>query len=167
MARAKLLPSEPMAVSAAMPRTMEQEKSNSLRRLVRLSRQAILHVHDVKRCRIRSRSLVFNDRARFEADAALRATGQFGIVRHQHQSRAGLGVEVEETIDYQAASFGIKISGRFIRKKNFGPIDKRSRHRHALLFAAGELRRIMRKPLAQAHATKQVDGRAGRAALAA
>src|SRR6185436_9003877 len=50
MARSRLWPSEPMAVSAAMPRTMELEKSKRRFRLVRLSRQAIRHVHEDAKC---------------------------------------------------------------------------------------------------------------------
>src|SRR5207247_10460128 len=50
MARFRFTPSEPTAASAAMPRMMEQEKSRSRLRLVRLSRHAIVHVHAEKMC---------------------------------------------------------------------------------------------------------------------
>ncbi|SPE52167.1 hypothetical protein SBV1_1450043 [Verrucomicrobia bacterium] len=44
IARWRLVPKEPVAAKAATPNTIEQEKSNSLLRLVRLSRQAIRQI---------------------------------------------------------------------------------------------------------------------------
>src|SRR3954467_14221183 len=55
MARSKLLPREPMAASAAMPKTMERENNRSRFRLVRLSRQAILQVQVEMKCRKKPR----------------------------------------------------------------------------------------------------------------
>src|SRR5579859_2591537 len=55
MARSRFVPREPMAVNAAMPSTMEQENRRSRFRLVRLSRQAIFHVHAASRWRRKPR----------------------------------------------------------------------------------------------------------------
>src|ERR1035441_9251497 len=46
---------EPMAASAAMPRTIEQENKASFWRLVRLSRHAIRHVHAEQKWRMNPR----------------------------------------------------------------------------------------------------------------
>ena len=49
----------------------------------------------------------------------------------------------------------VEVSRRFVSEENLGPIDKRARQRHALLFTAGKLRGIMREPFAQTDAFEQ------------
>src|SRR5688572_23379035 len=49
IARSRFVPSEPMAVSAAIPSTIEHENSTSLRRLARLSRHAMRQVQGESR----------------------------------------------------------------------------------------------------------------------
>src|SRR5687767_7945329 len=198
MARSRFVPSEPMAVRAAMPSTMENEKRMSLRRLARLSRQAMRQVQGERRALARAiigeRSTKFQasssklqisskfqfrtpirdwnlgfgaslelgawslellpsyHQAALEADHALGALGQFGIVGHQDERGTGPSVQSEKIFNDHVAGFGIEVAGGFVGEKNFGAIDEGARDGDALLFAAGKLGGIVREAFAQAHA---------------
>src|SRR2546423_770841 len=97
-----------------------------------------------------------NDDAAFEANDALGAFGEFEIVRDEHESGARLGVQREQILNDELASFRIQIPGGLVRKKNFWPIDEGAGERDALLFAAGKLRGIMSETLAESDALQQL-----------
>ncbi len=77
---------------------------------------------------------------------------------HQHQSRAAFAVEAEDQLHHRVRGIAIEISCRFITEENPGTVDEGSGESHALLFTAGQLRRIMVKPIAQTHAGQQIRG---------
>ena len=52
-------------------------------------------------------------------------------------------VHLEDQFDDCGSGFGVEIAGGFIGKENVRAIDESASQRHALLFAAAQLRRIM------------------------
>ena len=150
-----------IATSAAMPATMASEKSARRCRCVRLSRQAMRHVHGCtsaarQRARERRRRfiggifLLGDDGSAAHLDHAARAGGERGIVRDQHQRGAGFAIQPEEHLDDRAARLRIEIAGGLIGEKDLRPMDESAGQRHALLFAAGKLERVMMEPLGEA-----------------
>ena len=84
-----------------------------------------------------------------QADHAIAAMRERGIVRDQHQRHAALGMLVEEQIDDLLARGLVEIAGRLVGDEDGGIGCQRARERHALLLAAGELRRIMMQAIAE------------------
>src|SRR5437016_1260217 len=82
----------------------------------------------------------------YHAVAALR---QRGVVGHQHQRHAALGVLGEQEIDDLLAGGLVEIAGRLVGHKDGGVGRQRAGKRNTLLFAAGELRRIMMQAVAE------------------
>ncbi len=137
-----------MATIAAMPSTMDIEKSNSLRRLRRLSRQAMRknHVH-AGRARVedvigsadisgREGCGVFHHLSAAQANDAIGAAREFDVMRHQHECRVKFPVHLENQIHDRAGRVRIEITGRFVREKNVRAIDESAGERDSLLFAA-------------------------------
>src|ERR1043166_6918471 len=65
------------------------------------------------------------------------------------------------------AGVGVEVARRFIGKENSGTVDKRSRDGHALLLAAGKLRRVMRSPFAEMNASQKLERQVARPLVAA
>ena len=65
------------------------------------------------------------------------------IVRHQHQRRRMRAIQFEQQIADDATRALIEIAGRFVSEKNARTMHKRTRQCDALLFAAGQLMRIV------------------------
>jgi len=86
---------------------------------------------------------------------------------HEHERGAGGGVEFEEHVDDRSARFVVEVAGRFVGEENFRAVDKSAGQGHALLLAAGELRRVMAGAVAEADATEDFAGGLLRAAHAA
>ena len=103
------------------------------------------------------RRLPVDDHAALEADDFLGALREFGIVRDEHERGAGAGVQPEQTVNDQLAGLSIEVPGRLVGEQDFWLVDERARQGDALLFAAGELRRIMGEPFAQTHALQERD----------
>src|SRR5688500_10080615 len=173
MVQRRFWPKELIATSAAMPITMEEEKRSSLRRLARLSRQAIRQVQGEKSASRKFISrrggfhgLIFDEAAPFELDNAPCFASEIEIVRDEHERSAGRGVQVEKQIDDRVAGFVIEIAGGLIGEENFWAVQKRAGQPDALLFPAGELCRVMMEALGKADFLQQTGSDVANLALA-
>ena len=81
-----------------------------------------------------------------KVDAPIRVACKTGIVRHDANRRA-FAMQISQQLHHGLAIFGIEITGRFVRQEDRRLPAQCSRHGHALLLAAGELRRIMLGPM--------------------
>ena len=79
-------------------------------------------------------------------------------MRHQDKSGPGLAIEPEQHLDDRPARSGIEITGGLVGKKNLGTMDEGPRQRHALLFAARQLERIMVETIAEADFSQKTFG---------
>ena len=102
--------------------------------------------------------LFVDDGATAHLHHAPRAGGESGVVRDQHQRRPRFAIEPKEHLDDRLAGLGVEISGRFIGEENLRPMDESPRQRHPLLFAAGELQRIMFETIGQANLREDIRG---------
>ena len=71
------------------------------------------------------------------------------LMRDQKQCRLRARVEREQKLGDFFAGVGVEISGRLVGEQNARPRGNRAGQRHALLFAAGELSRIVIEPFAE------------------
>ena len=83
---------------------------------------------------------------------------------HEDERGAGGGVEVEEHIDDGSARFVVEVAGRFVGEKDFRAVDEGAGQSDALLFAAGELVRVVVDAVGQSDAGEVVEGGGLRAA---
>lgn len=70
-------------------------------------------------------------------------------MRNQNERGVAPGFLRQNEIDDRRAGFRIEISGRLVRRQNDGVGRKRARERDALLLPAGQLRGVMRQPVAE------------------
>ena len=90
-----------------------------------------------------------DDVAVAEAQHAARVARDVGLVRDQHDGHA-LAVELlEQRHDLQAGA-RVEVAGGLVGEDQRGRVDQRARDRHALLLAAGELRRLVVGALGEA-----------------
>jgi hypothetical protein len=71
-------------------------------------------------------------------------------VGYQNQRGAGLGVHGEHQVDDLRPGGGIEIAGRLVGQQKLRPRGEGARQRHALLFAAGKVFRVMPQPFPEA-----------------
>jgi hypothetical protein len=71
-----------------------------------------------------------------------------------HQNRVSCVMQLTKDFQHDLFVRFIEVARGLVGQDDFRLIDQRARDRHALLFAAGELRREMRHPLAQANAAQ-------------
>ena len=76
--------------------------------------------------------------------------GEVFVVGDQHQRGAGFGVEVEQQFDDRLAGVGVEVAGRLVGEQQRRPRHERARQCHALLFAAGQLARVVAEALRRA-----------------
>jgi hypothetical protein len=79
-------------------------------------------------------------------DPAFSVTGETFVVGDDANRRA-LTVQLAEQLHNRLAITGIEIARGFVRKQNGGLARQRARDGHALLLAAGKLRRVMVAPV--------------------
>ena len=72
------------------------------------------------------------------------------IVRDEDEGRGALAMTLEQRSMICVPGILVEIAGRLVGDEDGRTGRQRARQRHALLLAAGQLRRIMRKPLAEA-----------------
>ncbi len=77
-------------------------------------------------------------------------------MRHQHQRRALLAVEVEEQLHHRPGRLRVETARRLVREQQLRTHDEGAGKRDALLLAAGKVLGIVVQPLAQAHARKDL-----------
>ncbi len=106
------------------------------------------------------------DPARAQPHHAVAALRQRGVVRHQHQRHAALGVLGEQQIDDLLAGGLVEIAGRLVRDQDRRIGRQRAGQRDALLLAAGQLRRIMMQAVAEADRSQFLRGARGRIGIA-
>lgn len=73
----------------------------------------------------------------------------------QNECRARLGVQLKHHPGDPVRRLPVQVSSGFIGKQNLRFIDERTGHRHALLFAATQLRRVMIQSVCQTHPVEQ------------
>jgi hypothetical protein len=95
-----------------------------------------------------------------QMDGALTLPRQLGIVGDQHQGRAVPRLCREQQIDHLPAGGAVEIAGRLIGENQLRRRAEGARQCHALLLAAGKLRRIMVQPVTEPDRL-QFDPRAG------
>ena len=88
-----------------------------------------------------SRAGLVLDPAGAQPHHAVAAPRQRGVVRHQHQRGAALGVAGEQQVDDLASRGLVEIAGRLVGDEDRRIGRQRARERDALLLAAGQLRR--------------------------
>ena len=86
---------------------------------------------------------------------------------HQHQRGSVLGIEFEQQVDDGATGLGVQVAGGLVGEQKRWPGDEGPRERDPLLLAAGQLARIVLKPLAKAHPLQDLSRACLRAAVAA
>src|SRR5262245_13536427 len=102
-------------------------------------------------------ALLPDDVAGAQLDRALRVTCGGRAVRHQDDGEAPTGIQPSQQVEDRLAGLGAEISGWFVREQDSRSGDQRPRNGHALLFAAGELRRpATRGGWWQSHARERV-----------
>ena len=149
------------AVRAAMPMAMAAVWNSSRRRNPRLSRQAMRRVHTGSAVRVGDHG------AGPQADDAVAAPGQVGVVGDQHQGGARLLVQLEQQVGDRGAGVGVEVARRLVGEEDARPMDEGPRQSDALLLAAGKLDRVMAEAVAEADAVEQLGGALPGAGLAA
>ncbi len=89
-----------------------------------------------------------------EADDAIGQFGLFFIVGHHHDCASVVLVERVEKVHDLSSHFGIKVTGRFVGKDDFGISDNSTGDGHALALSAGELRGHVAHAVAETYAVK-------------
>ena len=102
------------------------------------------------------------DASRAQPHHAVAALRQRRIMRHQHQRGAALLMTGEQQLDDLAPGRLVEIAGRLVGDEDRRMRRERARERDALLLAAGQLRRIVIDPLAQARPRRAPARRARR-----
>ena len=72
-------------------------------------------------------------------------------MRHQNQGAADAAIEFEQQIGDALPGVGIQIAGRLVREQHGGMRHEGAGDGHALLFAAGQLLRVVRGARRQPH----------------
>ena len=89
-----------------------------------------------------------------EFDAAVGLARDVRVVR-DHQNRVACVVQLAKNFQDDFFVRFIEVAGGLVGQNDFRLIDQRARDGHALLFAAGELRREMRHAVAHANAAQE------------
>src|SRR5579863_586987 len=98
---------------------------------------------------------ILDDHSILEHDLAVGPAGHLCVVGDQHQRSALALVALQQQIEYQAAVGGIEVAGGFVGHHDGWIDDEGARQRHALLFPARELHRVVVHALPQADFLKQ------------
>ena len=78
-----------------------------------------------------------------------------GIVRHEHQRDRRARCDLQQQIEDVPAVGAVEIAGRLVGEDERRIVGQRARDRDALLFAAGQLRRIVMAAVVQADFVEQ------------
>src|SRR5215472_14063144 len=166
---ARLSADEPMPAMAPTPRAMQARNTRNPRTPPRSSRRANRKVNNAPRgerqpTRTRSRMPVRSvRRVRFDAAGPqphhTAATGcQSRVMSDQDEGRAALAMVGKQQVDDPLPGRLVEVSGRLIGDQNRRLGGERPGQRHALLFAARKLGRIMIAAFAQAHGIELAGG---------
>src|SRR6185312_7838435 len=91
-----------------------------------------------------------------EADDAAGAARERGVVRDEYYGGARIAIERLDERDDALAGVRVEIAGWFIGEEHARRVREGARQRDALLFAAGQLRRIVMCPVRESHTVEQV-----------
>ena len=86
-----------------------------------------------------------------ECDAALRPRGDVGLMGDEDHGDAAC-VQLLEQCDDLLGGTAVERAGRLVGEEDMRVVDERARDRHALLLAAGQLRRLVPGALGEPHA---------------
>ena len=75
---------------------------------------------------------------------------RFRVVRDHHHGLPQIFVQLPQHLQHDFGILGIQVSGGLVREKNLRLVDDRPGDRHALLLAAGKLRRLVVEPAFEA-----------------
>ena len=88
--------------------------------------------------RLRSKRLQIRDLSVHDMHIAMRAAGEFCVVRHHHDRRPP-PIDLLEKVDDLTRHQRIEIAGRLVGEQKSGAPGQRSCNRHSLLLTAGQL----------------------------
>jgi acyl-CoA thioesterase-1 len=97
----------------------------------------------------------------------VRTAGEKRVVRDHHERRAPLTVEFLHQLDDRLAGDAVEVASRLVCEQDLRIIHEGARERDPLLLAAGQLRRIVVQPMAQADTLEQASGALSDIALSA
>ena len=103
--------------------------------------------------------LVFDDAAAGESHSAMRTRCQVQVVRDEHERGAQFFVQLHQHLDDAVAGVGVEIAGRFVGEQDLRLVRERACERDALLFAAGELGRIVVRAFCEADTLEETRAR--------
>src|SRR6187431_955984 len=91
-----------------------------------------------------------------QPDDAIRHRADGGIVRNHHRRGAQFAVHARERLEHDDSGGDVEGPRRLVAEEHRGALGNRPRDRHALLLAAGELRREVVLTFAELHHPKRV-----------
>ena len=100
-----------------------------------------------------------HDPSAVEFDHAVATIGQPVVVRDQHQRRAVRVVQLEQQVDDARAGHRVEVAGGLVGEQHFRTRRERARDGDALLLAAGQLARIVARPLREADPAPTIPAR--------
>src|SRR5688500_3800567 len=81
-----------------------------------------------------------------QREREIRDRCELRIVRHDDEGGLARFVDVEQQFDDLVSGSAVEISRRLVGEQDWRIVGERARNRHALLFPAGQLRRIVMAP---------------------
>ena len=90
-----------------------------------------------------------------ESQATIGQTGHGGVVGHQDEGRAEMATQLAHDLEDSPSRLSIEVAGRLVGKQNRRSIGERPGQRHALLFAARQLRGVVMSAVAETHHLQQ------------
>jgi hypothetical protein len=126
-----------------------------------LDQLAFEHIHRADEIRDEFRTWKFVDLRRraglndfavvHDADAARQSHGLLLIVGHDHEGHAELILQADQLELRVLAQFLVERAQGLVEQQQLGPLDQRTRQRHALTLAARQLVRLALGEIAQFH----------------
>ena len=136
---------ERSATMAPTPIATQTKKNSSRRQDARISAAAPSRQDECHETRA-ARSTWLTTRPSRRAIVTSAMLRELRIVRDEHDRRAAPAIDVDQEVDDLVAGAGVEIAGRLVGEQDRRLVGQRPRDRHALLLAAGELRRIVMAP---------------------
>src|SRR6185312_9414694 len=134
------------AAMEAVPSAMQRKKMRKPASPPRNSRRAKVQAN--------ASLCIGDDPPALQPHHPLTAFGQTVFMSDQEQGRAAFGIQAEHQLADRRAIDAVEIAGGLVGEQDLRPRRQRPGQGHALLFAAGQLRRIMSRPVGQAHGVK-------------
>ena len=99
--------------------------------------------------------VVFDHAASAQPDDAAGPARQVEVVGHGDQGRPGFLVQFKEQAFHGSGRIGVEIARRFVHEEQSRTVDEGPGHGDPLLFAPGQLHRVVGGPVRQPHAVQE------------